>query len=302
MPVLDSVESVEKELARCNLIYKSLDATSPFISAVHRVMNDYFQDRSTTTPVPPPAEIAARIRSGRSVVTEPAVETKQFVGLLDQIADEILAANAELDDTVKSFRDETARFLSASPAEIGVKDVLGFQRRLTREGSLENDLASFVLGSAFSAFVRHDLSALIDSVPTDLWEGGACPTCGTKPHFGLLRREDNAKILECWLCRTRFEHTRIKCPFCDNEDQAHMGFFTVEGSDACRVNFCRACSRYYKIFDLREFDADDGVNLTIHNLATLSYDVLARHEGFSPGSELEWVNTSELDNLEQEVG
>jgi hypothetical protein len=56
------------------------------------------------------------------------------------------------------------------------------------------------------------------------------------------------------------------------------------------VDFWRACSRYCKVFDLRAFDAHGEIDLGLHNLATLMYDTTARQEGFTPGSELEWVD------------
>ena len=167
---------------------------------------------------------------------------------------------------------------------------------MIKETVLEQDLATFLFPLMLSSLYRQYLQSSAEVLRTDLWEGGDCPLCGEKPHFGMLRPEDGAKQLECWLCGTRWVHTRIKCPFCNNEEQESLGYFTIEGNDICRVNFCKSCSHYYKIFDARKFQTDGDLILTVHNLATLDYDLKAREEGFTPGSGLEWVNEMEIAN------
>ena len=159
----------------------------------------------------------------------------------------------------------------------------------------------FLFSIALSSFYKQLLQSTAEVLQTDLWKEGNCPLCGEKPHYGLLRPEDGAKELECWLCGTKWVHTRIKCPFCSNQEQEELGYFTVENREICRINFCQQCCQYYKIVDARKFNTSGDIALAIHNLASLSHDLLARQEGFAPGSGLEWVNPKEIADRQEAV-
>ncbi len=145
--------------------------------------------------------------------------------------------------------------------------------------------ATMILLETASPFYRAyaQAHALEDDV-LERWEGGSCPVCGARPHWGLLEFETGARILECWLCSTRWGYPRLSCPFCGNVDQRQLEFFSVDGDERVRVHFCRQCASYLKIMDCR----DDGreVALRVVLLASLIHDVAARHQGLQPGSEL----------------
>ena len=284
------LDNCQKELDRCSLIYKSVDEACPFVGAVYGAVDEFFKDRPIDPLPAPEAETSeAQIRAGKTLASRPRIKASGFAALLTRAATGMTASNPDLQKTVDLLQQRCDRFLAESGEDISVEDALEFQRTLTDDAVLARDLATFLFATTLSSFYRRLLSATAETLRLDLYDGGACPTCGQKPHYGLLRKDDNAKVLQCWLCATRWVHARIGCPFCGNKDQDDLGYFTIEGTDACRVDFCRACSRYYKVFDLRAFDTDGEIDLGIHNLATLLYDVAARQEGFSPGSELEWV-------------
>ncbi len=287
----DELKGWKAELDRCSLMYKSLDEKCPFLGAVYGAVDEY-TEASPVTPLPVPDAQSSEeeLRAGRSLGIRPRIETSKFVELLLLTAAGMTASNPDLAGAVDDLRQGCDRLLAGSGSDISVEEALEFRRALADAGVLAKDMAAFLFTVTLSSFYRQLLGGVSGSVRLDLYDGGKCPTCGQKPHYGTLRKEDNAKLLNCWLCGTQWSHTRISCPFCDNRDVDQLGYFTVEGNDACRVSFCRACSGYYKIIDTRNLDMSGGINLSIHNLATLSYDSLARQEGFSPGSELEWVN------------
>jgi FdhE protein len=71
---------------------------------------------------------------------------------------------------------------------------------------------------------------------------------------------------------------RIKCPFCGNEEQQTLAYFTVEDDEMHRVDVCNACKRYIKTVDFRT--AKDEANLEVEAIATLHLDMLASEEGY----------------------
>jgi len=284
-----------KELEKCTLIYKGFSDSEPLIKLIYGAIDTYFRE-NTLIPLPviDLEDSTDRIRAGESINLNPVLETAAVVELLKKMSEVLLKVNPRLKETVTHLNEGFDCFLADFPTGVSKKDIYGLRDRLIKETVLEQDLATFLFSIMLSSFYRQHLQSSAEVLRTDLWEGGECPLCGERPHFGMLRPEDGAKQLECWLCGTKWLHTRIKCPFCENEEQEDLGYFTAEESEVCRVNFCKACCRYYKIFDARKLNSDGDLILSIHNLATLDHDVLARKEGFTSGSVLEWVNENEV--------
>ena len=284
-----------KELEQCSLIYKGFSDSEPLIKLIYEAISAYFKENPLTPlPVIDLEDSTDKIRAGESINLNPVLETAAVVELLKQMSEVLLKVNPRLKKTVSHLKESLDCFLADFPTGVSKKDIYGLCDTLIKETVLEQDLATFLFSLMLSSFYRQHLQLSAEVLRTDLWEGGGCPLCGEKPHFGMLRSEDGAKQLECWLCGTKWLHTRIKCPFCENEEQEDLGYFTAEDNEICRVNFCKSCCRYYKIFDARKLNSDGDLVLSIHNLATLDHDLLARKEGFTSGSVLEWVNENEV--------
>lgn len=109
------------------------------------------------------------------------------------------------------------------------------------------------------------------------WEQGYCPLCGSEPYMAYLDKKGK-RHLHCELCGTQWPYPRVKCPFCQNQDQESLGYFHPEGDEGIRVYFCRKCSRYIKTIDRRVFERETSMDLEY--LATLHLDILAEKEGF----------------------
>ena len=294
------LENIKEELDRCERLYSNFNEARPFIKAVFKSVYNYFES-NPVTPIPAVEEDKATdmIRNGESLELNPEIETRIVVDLLLSISEPMMEANPKLKKTVQQLKEHLEQFSADAPALINKEKVKSLQTLLIKETVLEQDMGTFLFSIMLSSLYRQHLYKTAEVLRTDLWEGGNCPLCGEKPHFGMLRPEDGAKQLECWLCGTRWLHTRIKCPYCNNEEQEDLGYFTVENQEICRINYCQRCCQYYKIIDARKFSGNSvDVALVIHNLATLSHDLLARQEGFKPGSGLEWVNENEIADRE----
>jgi formate dehydrogenase maturation protein FdhE len=299
--LLDSLWLVgyEQEIDRCKKLYDDFSDGADYVESIFSVLDQCFT-KSPDAFVPNELPIALAeeatdlMRKDQSLRFRPDLETNLFVDLFNTVCKETAKKNPAIKPIFIEIIDKADSYFADKPKMISIDEIDKFRRLLIEETAMENDMATFLFSIVLSSIYRRQLESIAEVLRTDLYEGGDCPLCGEKPHYGMLRAEDGAKQLECWLCGTRWVHTRVKCPYCRNEEREELGYFTIEGKDICRVNYCRACSSYCKIFDLRQLNMDGDVVLAIHNLATLNHDLLAGKEGFKPGSGLEWVNDPDL--------
>lgn len=285
----------EEEIKRCTRLYDGFNDAEPLIRAVYNAAEEYFKNNPLDVlPHFDANEAEKMIRAGTCINLNPPMDKSVVLDYLKTLIKTLLKVNPQLKATVKELEVKAEQFLDNYPDQVCKENVLELRDSLIKETELEKDLATFLFSILLSSLYRQQLNSISEVLRTDLWEGRDCPLCGEKPHFGYLAEESGKKMLECWLCGTEWEHTRIKCPYCDNSDHEKLGYFTIEDNEICRVNYCQVCCQYCKLFDVRKFHADGKVVLAIHNLATLGHDLAARREGFLPGSNQEWVNDNEV--------
>ena len=117
-----------------------------------------------------------------------------------------------------------------------------------------------------------------DAIRKTDWSEGYCPVCGREPKIGEIRDEEGSRYHFCNQCGFEWNYLRIKCPFCGNEEQQSLAYFTIEGDERYRVDVCNECKRYIKIVDFRE--AKQKADLDVEDIATLHLDMLANDEGY----------------------
>lgn len=117
-----------------------------------------------------------------------------------------------------------------------------------------------------------------DAVTKADWSEGYCPICGREPKIGEIRGEEETRYLFCNQCGFQWSFRRIRCPFCGNEEQQTLAYFTIEGDERYRVDVCNACKRYIKIVDFRE--TNRKADMDVEDIATLHLDMLANDEGY----------------------
>jgi len=112
------------------------------------------------------------------------------------------------------------------------------------------------------------------------WSEGYCPICGKEPKIGEIRAEEDGKrYLFCNQCGFKWRFRRIKCPFCGNDEQHLLAYFSVEGEERHRVDVCNKCRRYIKIVELPK--SSEEPNLDVEDIATLHLDMIAYDEGYN---------------------
>ncbi|MCX7634967.1 MAG: formate dehydrogenase accessory protein FdhE, partial [Syntrophales bacterium] len=110
------------------------------------------------------------------------------------------------------------------------------------------------------------------------WSEGYCPICGKEPKIGEIKEEEGRRFLFCNQCGIEWPYQRIKCPFCGNEEQQSLAYFTVEDDERYRVDVCNECKRYIKIIDFRKNDIE--ADLDVEDITTIHLDILANEEGY----------------------
>jgi len=121
-------------------------------------------------------------------------------------------------------------------------------------------------------------SAYGDTIRKIGWQEGYCPICGREPKIGEIRGEGENRFLFCNQCGFDWQFELIKCPFCGNEEQQTLAYFTIEGDEHYRVDVCNKCKRYVKMVDFRQ--TGKKVDLDVEDIATLHLDMLANDEGY----------------------
>ncbi len=121
---------------------------------------------------------------------------------------------------------------------------------------------------------------LLSSVNQERWRRGYCPICGGNPDFALLDKEYGARWLVCSRCDTQWLFQRLECPYCGNQNQNTLAYFT-DDEGVYRLYVCEQCRTYIKAIDLRRSKSE--VLLPLERVMTLGLDRQGEEKGYKPG-------------------
>jgi FdhE protein len=140
------------------------------------------------------------------------------------------------------------------------------------------DLVELFIEESLRPALEKVVEAHGDVVRKSGWSEGYCPICGREPKIGEIRDDEGTRYLFCNQCGFEWDYRRIKCPFCGNEEQQTLAYFTIEEDSRYRVDVCNECKRYIKIVDFR--NTKEKANMDVEDIATLHLDMLANDEGY----------------------
>ena len=149
--------------------------------------------------------------------------------------------------------------------------------RIAEDVSLDSNVLHFLGKTAMTPSLRALRDMIGPGTGSGGWDHGYCPVCGSQPDMAFFAKTGK-RYLHCGLCGEQWPFSRIRCPFCYNQDQETLGYFEAEGEEGFRVYFCRKCKRYIKTLDKRVFE--EVAPLELENLATIHLDVLANENDF----------------------
>ncbi len=157
-------------------------------------------------------------------------------------------------------------------------------RKLAEKLGLEPGLIEAVMLWSLQPVVRAVAGLVREHLKYELWGQGYCPVCGSHTRIGYVEGEGRKLYLKCQVCWTEWRFSRLRCPFCGNEDHEKMGFYTLGGDQRFRLYVCHACGNYWKVVD--ETIAGKKVPRSLYEYWTqhldhLANSVAARDEGSS---------------------
>ena len=147
-------------------------------------------------------------------------------------------------------------------------------RARAAELGLDVALTATVLRWTLFAPLNHLQARLAPALPNTPWPHGYCAICGSWPLLGEFRGLEQVRYLRCGLCAMSWEFSRLKCPFCGNDDHRQLGFLHQEGEEGkLRVATCDACRGYVKM--VATLAPLEPVRLLVMEVATLPLDLAA---------------------------
>ncbi|UCD08142.1 MAG: formate dehydrogenase accessory protein FdhE [Dehalococcoidales bacterium] len=124
-------------------------------------------------------------------------------------------------------------------------------------------------------------NALSGFVQQDKWIKNVCPVCGGLADLSYLEEKEGARWLVCSRCDNEWLFRRLECPYCNNNDQTKLGYFT-DDKGLYRLYFCENCQKYIKTIDLRA--TEEKILFPVERILTINIDDQAREEGYEPGT------------------
>ncbi len=131
--------------------------------------------------------------------------------------------------------------------------------------------------------IKPSLRVIEKNLPKDLLEGipwrrTYCPVCGSSPSLLLLKEKEGKRFGACSWCEHQWLMNRIECPYCENQVQESLGYFSIEDDEVYRIEYCDVCKHYYKTMDCRPLEAEPLTFL--EELTTLHLDMIAKKKGY----------------------
>ena len=140
------------------------------------------------------------------------------------------------------------------------------------------DVLVFIIKESLKPFLEKYCVGIKEEITEERWVEGTCPVCGSFPSIAELRGEEGKRYLVCPDCSMEWAFERIKCPFCNIDEQKKIEYFSPEKEPWYRVMLCKGCNHYLKVLDYREMEKPPVFE--VEQLATLHLDVIAKKEGY----------------------
>ncbi len=225
-----------------------------------------------------PGKIAADIKAGSFALKdlEITVPKNSFIGLMQELLEALGVEESELIDI-------TDRVIELSGGgKILMVPYSAFSDEMIQQVMEASGARSAVVEAALNAAWQVILANIaVDIYPyvkNEMWSGMGCPICGAGFEMAKFAADEGHMYLSCPQCLTQWKYVRMKCPWCGEENQKKLGFFTAQEYPGYRVNFCRTCNQYWKIAVEKNLNRDYVP--VVDYLNTLELDLQARNEGF----------------------
>lgn len=144
---------------------------------------------------------------------------------------------------------------------------------------VDKKLVNSIIHATLKPFLISHAKTLRDSIDQEKWRRSYCPICGGSPDFAFLDAERGSRWLLCSRCDTEWVFQRLQCPYCNNQDQNDLCYFS-DDTGLYRLHICERCKQYIKTVDQRQ--AKKRVILPLERFLTLDMDRQAIDMGYKP--------------------
>lgn len=144
---------------------------------------------------------------------------------------------------------------------------------------LDADLVAFLAIGSLRPHLEAYFAAGREHLTDHDWALGVCPFCGAPPGFGDVG-EDGRRRLACHLCGSGWTFSRLRCPFCGDEETKDLGRIDFEaGADhGYFISTCARCRGYMKELDRRV--RWNGGPALVEDWGSPHFDLAARSAGY----------------------
>ncbi|UCD30884.1 MAG: formate dehydrogenase accessory protein FdhE, partial [Desulfobacterales bacterium] len=98
---------------------------------------------------------------------------------------------------------------------------------IAKELSIDPPVLILLLRLSLRPALLEVAQAVQDRLDLDHWHHGHGPVCGSAPILADLSGEGGKRTLHCSLCETAWPYTRLRCPFCENDNRDDLGYLRV---------------------------------------------------------------------------
>lgn len=145
-------------------------------------------------------------------------------------------------------------------------------------GGLDADAVAFVALATLRPLFEPYFASCRGSLGDSDWTLGVCPFCGAPPGFADVL-EDGRRKLACHFCGGGWTFTRLRCPFCGNDDTKELSRLEPEAVDqGYFISVCKACRAYLKELDRRV--RWNGGPALVEDWGSPHFDMVAGRQGY----------------------
>jgi len=269
------MSTLQEKLKRIDQIRGSRPGLSDvldFFEQVFIARDAVLQHLAVVDPYQDGYDIARRLQEGfpllekRHFKYDAAVLENYFFTLLDIVARRNPGGAA----AIRQQSAAAGGLLKNLPPEDSIKALTPF--------GAGSDLMLFLIKECMRPWLEGYAGLLRPKVGEEQWHEGCCPVCGGFPCFAEIFGRENHRRLFCQDCGASWQFPRLQCPFCGIDEHEKLEYFKPDAAPEYRVMLCRACKRYIKTADFREFF--DALVPEVEHPATLHLDIIARERGY----------------------
>ncbi len=164
-----------------------------------------------------------------------------------------------------------------------------FYEKYTEQISMHYAFLCYFIGYfSFLPFFIHTREQINKVYDEEIWRHGHCPYCGSGALYSYLKDKVGNRVNACSLCLGIYRVPRIQCPYCLEEEQKKLSYFTSDTDSKIEVCLCKTCKKYIKIEDQKERE-EFTPNPLLDDFKSITMDILATEKEYSKGVLSLWL-------------